>query len=92
VYFAPTGGAGEDNGFLLQYDTTTAAFATKSSWHSFDTTTINGNAVDFAGAVFDGRYVYLVPEGSVVARFDARAPAPLPTLGDSGVPFHGSFF
>jgi hypothetical protein len=92
VYFAPTGGGGQDNGFLLRYDTTIADFTSSAAWGSFDTTSLNTNAIDFAGAVFDGRYVYLVPEGTLVARFDARAPAPLPTLGDSGVPFYGSFF
>jgi hypothetical protein len=43
--------------------------------------------------VFDGDYLYLVPNNNgavdgIVARFDARKPPLLPALPD----FHGSFF
>ncbi len=91
VYFAPNGGSDVPNNVLLRYDTTAKAFASNASWGTLDLTTVDPGASDFEGAVFDGRYVYLVPLGSsTVARFDARAPGPLPL--DAGVPFYGSSF
>jgi hypothetical protein len=77
-----------DSGTLARYDTT-APFGAPSSWSTFDTTTVDANAKHFAGAVFDGRYVYLVPYvGShVVARFDAKSPPSMPKLPG----FFGSF-
>ena len=77
------------NGLVVRYDTT-QTFGTPSSWSTFDlkanfATTVSG----FFGAVFDGRYLYLVPEGNTnVARFDARTPPAMPALPA----FHGSFF
>jgi hypothetical protein len=47
-------------------------------WSSFDVGGVNMGAVGFAGAVFDGRYVYLVPYLSgtstpgIVARYDTQ--------------------
>ncbi len=51
-----------------------------------DAMTINASAVGFVGAVFDGRFLYLVPTRGVVARFDAKTPPSLP-VGYA----HGSF-
>jgi hypothetical protein len=51
-----------------------AGFPAPGSWTSLDMTTVNGEAVSFAGAAFDGRYVYFVPHARGVAlRFDTRA-------------------
>jgi hypothetical protein len=50
-----------------------------ANWSTFDTTTLNAKPSGFAGATFDGRYVYLVPRNvsaipdGTVARFDAQA-------------------
>lgn len=77
VYLVP-GNNGTANGFLMRYDTTTA-FGSTSSWAGFDIASVNAGAVGFAGAGFDGRYVYFVPAVStVVARFDAKSPPSLP--------------
>jgi hypothetical protein len=85
VYLAPRSSASPGHGVLARYDTT-APFASASSWSTFDTTRANANATAFQGAVFDGRYVYLVPDnGSVAARFDAKTPPALP-------PGYGSSF
>lgn len=51
---------------------------TPSFFSSFSTATVNAKARGFAGAVFDGRYLYLVPSfnGSfdgLVARYDTTA-------------------
>ena len=45
----------------------------------FDTTTINANSKGFMGGVFDGRYIYLVPNDNgttsgQVTRYDTTAP------------------
>jgi uncharacterized protein YfaQ (DUF2300 family) len=66
------------DGLLARYDTT-MAFTTASSWSTFDTTTVNAGASGFVGAVFDGRYVYLVPNSNsngphgLVVRYDTMA-------------------
>jgi len=83
VYFVPSDGGST----AARYDTT-APFSGAASWSTFDTTTVNANAKGFVGALFDGRFVYLVPHsGSTVARFDARTPASMPALPG----FVGSF-
>jgi hypothetical protein len=77
VYFVPSND-GTPDGRLVRYDTL-GGFASAGSYSTFDTTTLNANAKGFAGAVFDGRYVYLVPGGSGLAvRFDAKSPASMP--------------
>ena len=84
-----TGAQYVGNGLVVRYDTT-QPFGNATSWSTFDlkanfATTVSG----FFGAVFDGRYLYLVPEGNTnVARFDARTPPAMPALPF----FHGSFF
>jgi hypothetical protein len=68
VYFAPasTGVPG------LRFDSQ-AAFSSTAAWSTRDLS--QGNIDGYNGAVFDGRYVYLVPAGySRVARFDAVTP------------------
>jgi hypothetical protein len=86
VYYVPNSpSGGNDNALLLRFDTTApGGFPTKGSWTLYDLTTIDPNAFDFAGGVFDGRYIYLTPLGDLVVRFDARAPGPLPL--DVGLP------
>lgn len=90
VYFAPqlssASGTSTFSGVLARYDTT-AGFAGLTSWQSFDMQTIDSNATGFAGAVFDGTYVYFIPATSsaTFARFLARTAAASP-------PFMGSFY
>lgn len=73
IYFAPSGGS-NPHGLALRYDTQ-GQFADPSAWSVFDLTALDTDAKGFAGAVFDGRYVYLVPyNGSHVARFDSQRP------------------
>jgi hypothetical protein len=68
LFFASAYGPG-----VTRYDTS-ASFASASSWSKYDTSLVGANAHDFAGAAFDGRYVYAVPgfrSGSaVVTRYD----------------------
>jgi hypothetical protein len=88
IYFAPLGSyVVSPSGTVARYDTA-APFASGTSWSIFDTSTVNVNAKPYIGAVYDGRYVYLVPVGLnpsllsgfspeyVVARYDTLAPFP----------------
>jgi hypothetical protein len=79
VYLVP-GNNGTSNGLTVRYDTT-VSFGSTSSWTSFDIASVNAGAVGFAGAGFDGRYIYYVPAiTTVVARFDAKNPPSLPPM------------
>jgi hypothetical protein len=76
AYFVPYTSDGSSAGMLARYDTT-ADFASAAAWAFYDTRALG---VFPQGALFDGRYVYLVPSGGpsgpsgLVARLD--------TLGD----------
>jgi hypothetical protein len=90
VYYVPnvdsTADGGTAGSVVLRFDSQSTFSA--SGFTAFDMSTLVTGAAGFAGAVFDGRYVYLVPNaGSVVARFDAKTPASMPCLPG----FHGSF-
>jgi len=91
IYFVPvsTGAAR-----LTRYDTQ-STFTADCAWSSFDPTSLAagdaGALEPFVGAVFDGTYLYLVPNAGpnpIFARFTVRTPAPLPTTFPN---FHGSF-
>ena len=74
VYFVPYSGA--QTGVVARYDTQ-APFGTAASWSAFDLTTVDPNAKGYAGAAFDGRYVYLAPRAgaaNLIARYDTQAP------------------
>ncbi len=71
VYFAPDGTSGK----VLRFDTE-QAFGSSAAWTVFDLTVLDARATGYRGAVFDGRYLYLVPSvgsGLVAARFDTQA-------------------
>jgi hypothetical protein len=88
IYLVPHDNGAPD-GILARLDTTAPDFKASAAWSTFDTSTVNSAAKGFTGAVFDGRFLYLVPTtGGVVARFDAKAPSSLPALPS----FFGSFF
>jgi hypothetical protein len=87
VYLVPTG-SGFDS--LTRYDTL-STFTADCGWSTFDLTQLATNdagAPLYVGAIFDGQYLYLVPDGSYpIARFSAKTPPALPALPA----FHGSF-
>jgi hypothetical protein len=86
VYLVPFFNGAAD-GVVARHDTK-GTFTAAASWSTFDTTTVDSGAKGFAGAAFDGRYVYFVPyAGTAVARFDAKTPPSMPKLPA----FHGSF-
>jgi hypothetical protein len=73
IYFAPYTGA--QSGIIARYDTQ-ATFDAGVSWATFDLTAVDPAAKGFAGAVFDGRYIYLAPRSNVdglVVRYDTQA-------------------
>ncbi|MFI5299820.1 MAG: hypothetical protein ACHREM_17165, partial [Polyangiales bacterium] len=73
-YSRPDGSVGST---IVRYDTQ-AAFSTQTSWSAFDVSTVTAGAAGFVGAVFDGRFLYLVPYGQdtaldgFVARYDTK--------------------
>jgi hypothetical protein len=87
VYFVPAGA-----GFLslTRYDTR-GLYAQDCAWSRIDLTPFlpaDAGAGQYAGAVFDGQYLYLVPDGAFpVLRFAARTPPRQAALPD----FNGSF-
>lgn len=77
VYFVPDQSTGGSlTSLVIRYDPTAAAgFNATSSWEAFDTRVHFGSkAAGFIGGVFDGTYVYFVPNGSgasgTVVRYD----------------------
>jgi hypothetical protein len=86
VYFVPTGGGAT---ILVRYDTQ-STFTDDCAWSTVDLAKYAGDAgaVSYVGAVFDGQYLYLIPDGHLaVARFNAKTPSSMPALPA----FHGSF-
>ena len=77
IYFVPNSN-GAAFGQITRYDTA-ASFTSGSSYSVFDSTTVNSNSKGFSGAVFDGRYIYFVPNsnGAIfgqVTRYDTTQP------------------
>lgn len=74
VYFAPVFDGTAFSGLVVRYDSQ-SPFSAKTSWSTYDLRARDPSAVGFAGTVFDGRFMYMVPGlGSTVARFDAKSP------------------
>jgi hypothetical protein len=72
IYFAPYSNSSGLCGTIARYDTT-QSFNAISSYTLFDMTTISLGCKGYAGAAFDGRYVYFSPGASTsgtVVRFD----------------------
>ena len=78
VYFVPASNPLAFNSLVARYDTT-AVFEQLDSWRVFDLENVSSSASGFLGGVFDGRFVYFVPNGNaggesgVVVRYDTRA-------------------
>jgi hypothetical protein len=81
VYYVPYGAGSA--GLVVRYDVAGAGaqdpFALAQAYAAWDISTVSPNAKGFAGAVFDGRYVYFVPIGAgsgsgVLARYDTTKP------------------
>ena len=80
VYLTPSGAPGTV--FMTRYDSQ-APFESEAAWSVFNVAEVDREAWRFAGAVFDGRYVYyapnllyagtsLAPVGGNVARYDTQ--------------------
>jgi hypothetical protein len=77
VYLVPYANSGASfDGVVTRYDTQ-GSFGSPSAWATFDTTIVDTNARGFEGAAFDGRFLYLVPNGAtssgLTVRFDTQA-------------------
>jgi hypothetical protein len=76
VYFVP----GQTSlGSVVRYDTL-STFTSSCAWSQYDVSRANASATDFQGAVYDGRYLYLVPRATIVARFDTKSATWMPAL------------
>jgi hypothetical protein len=72
VYMVPYNGNAGLSGLVARYDTD-ASFVSGASWTIFDVTEVNASSAGFAGAAFDGRFVYLVPHVKTIAtRYDTQ--------------------
>jgi hypothetical protein len=66
------------SGLVLRFDTQ-GTMTSVASWSTFDTKTLAPAAAGYAGAGFDGRYLYLTPllsttgGGYIAARYDTQA-------------------
>jgi hypothetical protein len=72
VYFVPSG---SESNVTARYDTK-ATFDVGASWEVFDTGNVNSQVEGYTGAVFDGAYIYLVPqyESAPVLQLDITKP------------------
>ncbi len=75
LYLIPNSNGAAD-GIVARYDTQ-AALGASASWTTFDVSTVEPLAKGFAGAAFDGRYIYLAPYNNgaydgVTARYDTQ--------------------
>jgi hypothetical protein len=76
LYFVPNNNQfSNSDGIVARYDTQ-APLADPTSWKTFDTVSLSSFSVGFQGGVFDGRYLYLVPNfkasNPTVTRFDTQ--------------------
>jgi hypothetical protein len=78
IYFVPNYNGTTASGIMARYDTMGAGFGVGASWAVFDTGSVNASAKGFNGAGFDGQNLYLIPGGSIVARFTTKTPSWLP--------------
>ena len=88
VYLAPARTVEKQGGLIVRYDTS-KDFGAAMSWSLEDIQALDSQASGFSRAVFDGQFMYFVPEFSgVVARFDTKAPPSMPKLPG----WNGSFY
>jgi hypothetical protein len=64
-------------------------FTQNQQWTTFDTTKVDADSKGFIGAEYDGRYLYLVPNGptSKVTRFDTTASLSFSSAGPAWTTF-----
>jgi hypothetical protein len=86
VYLVPELAAGQSFGIVTRYDSW-STFESPCAWSAYDISQLNASAIEYFGAVYDGQYLYLVPKGTVVARFNTKSSVGMPPLPA----FNGSF-
>jgi hypothetical protein len=87
VYFIPGVTGTQPLGNVVRYDSW-SDFGSACAWSTHDVSQDVAGATNYFGAVFDGQYLYLVPKGTWVARFEAKTPRAMPVLPG----FNGSFY
>jgi uncharacterized protein YfaQ (DUF2300 family) len=72
VYLVPNQVGSSPSSTVLRYNPT-APFGAQLSWSTFDASATGPGAAGFVGAVFDGRYIYFVPNlFSIILRYDVK--------------------
>lgn len=84
VYFAPSQ---PGFGVVARYDIL-SSFTSSCAWTTYDVSKPDAIASDFFGAIYDGRYLYLVPHETVLVRFDTKNVSWMPALPG----YAGSFY
>ena len=72
VYFAPCNNNGTYQGLVMRYDTYAPPVSTVGSWTVYDITAVNANSKGFQGCVYDGRYVYFVPNMTAAGTYSGQ--------------------
>jgi hypothetical protein len=78
VYFVPNGTSAGANGLVVRYDAQ-QPFSSAGAWSTFDLGSVDPRLKGYEGAVFDGRYLHLIPGqvganySGLAARFDTQA-------------------
>jgi hypothetical protein len=85
VYFVPTG---TGFGTVVRFDTFSTSFSAPCAWSTYDLTSSNSLGQNFTSVVYDGQYLYFVPSGSVMFRYDTKTLPSMPALPE----FNGSFY
>jgi len=72
VYYVPNNNGAAD-GYVARYDTQAGSFTSIGSWTGLNLATVLGQSyVGFTGGIFDGRYVYFVPDKNGTSGYLAR--------------------
>jgi len=89
IYFVPDYNGSDFHSEVLRYDIL-EEFSDAASWYAYDPTNdgVGSESASFAGGVFDGRYVYFVPNNDgqqygEVMRYDTRTG--IPTVSQWGL-------
>lgn len=83
VYFVPDTNASGAHNDVLRYDVT-KPFTSVASWQIFDPKSSASAKKGYAGAIFDGRYVYFIPKGPTPALANASGKLSVTTSAAQG--------
>ncbi len=83
VYFVPHVNASGGHNNVLRYNVS-KPFDSASSWELFNPKSAASTKKGYAGAIYDGRYVYFIPSGQPTAGASSAAPSASPSGNSCG--------